>query len=78
LQLPEHTRVEILEGETCLLLCTLLIVTLSRDTDAESEWATLDTSLPDLLVQLGIETNVGCTLQLQSASSFLPDSNLDI
>jgi hypothetical protein len=44
------------------LCCTFLIVSLSRDSDPESERNTLDTSLPDLLVQLGIETNVGCAL----------------
>ena len=38
------------------------IVTLSRDTDTESVWNTLDTSFPDLLVQLGIKTNVGSAL----------------
>jgi hypothetical protein len=40
----------------------LLVVTLSRDSDTQSVWDTLDTSLPDLLVQLGVETNVGCAL----------------
>ena len=45
-----------------LLLGALLVVTLSRDSYAESEWNTLDTSFPDLLVQLGIETNIGGTL----------------
>jgi hypothetical protein len=33
-----------------LLRRTFLVVTLSRDSDSESEWTTLDTSLPDLLV----------------------------
>jgi hypothetical protein len=37
-----------------LLLCALLIVTLSRDTDTESVWNTLDTGFPHLLVELGV------------------------
>ena len=45
-----------------LLLRALLVVTLSRDSDAKSVRNTLDTSLPDLLVQLGIKTNIGCAL----------------
>ncbi|KAA8574956.1 hypothetical protein EYC84_004186 [Monilinia fructicola] len=45
-----------------LLLGTLLVVTLSRDSYAKSEWNTLDTSFPNLLVQLGVETNIGGTL----------------
>jgi hypothetical protein len=56
------------------LRCTLLIVTLSRDSDTESEWAALDTSLPDLLVQLGIEANIGSTLD---SSISTPDDLLE-
>ena len=40
------------------LLGALLIVTLARDADAESVGDTLDTLLPDLLVQLGVEADV--------------------
>lgn len=45
-----------------LLLGALLVVTLTADADAETEWDTLDTALPDLLVQLGVEADVGGTL----------------
>lgn len=48
---------------------TLLVVTLSRDSDTQSVRNTLDTSLPDLLVQLGIETNVGCALDSNPMSA---------
>lgn len=41
-----------------LLLCALLIITLSRDAHTESVRNTLDTLLPDLLVQLRIEADV--------------------
>ena len=37
-----------------LLLCALLIVTLSRDADTESVWNTFDTGFPHLLVELGV------------------------
>lgn len=47
---------------------TLLIITLSRDADAESVWNALDACLPDLLVQLGIETNIGGALDLLLAT----------
>lgn len=40
------------------LLCTLLVVTLARDTDTQAEGDTLDTGFPDLLVQLGVEADV--------------------
>ena len=46
-----------------LMRSTLLVVSLSRDSDTQSVRNTLDTSLPDLLVQLRIETNVGCALE---------------
>jgi hypothetical protein len=50
-----------------LLLGVLLIVTLTRDADTETEGDTLDAALPDLLVQLGVEADVGGTLS-QSVS----------
>jgi hypothetical protein len=37
-----------------LLLGALLVVTLTRDADTEAERNTLDTRLPDLLVELGV------------------------
>jgi hypothetical protein len=45
-----------------LLLGALLIVTLARDADTEAERNTLDTTLPDLLVQLGVEADVASAL----------------
>ena len=45
-----------------LLLGVLLVVTLTRDADAKAEGDTLDAALPDLLVQLGGEADVGGTL----------------
>ena len=54
------------------LFCIFFVISLSRDSDAESEWTTLDTSLPDLLVQLGIETNIGCALYHTSVRSYIP------
>lgn len=41
-----------------LLLGALLVVTLAGDADTETEGDTLDTGLPDLLVQLGVEADV--------------------
>lgn len=41
-----------------LLLGVLLVVTLTRDAHTQTEWDTLDTGFPDLLVQLGVETDV--------------------
>ena len=40
------------------LLGTLLVVTLAGDADTETERNTLDTGLPDLLVQLGVEADI--------------------
>lgn len=40
------------------LLGVLLVVTLAGDADTETEGNTLDTGFPDLLVQLGVETDV--------------------
>jgi hypothetical protein len=37
-----------------LLLGALLVVTLTRDADTETERNALDTGLPDLLVKLGV------------------------
>lgn len=44
------------------LLGVLLVVTLARDADTQAEGDTLDASLPDLLVQLGVEADVLGTL----------------
>lgn len=41
-----------------LLLGALLVVTSARDADAESVWNTLDTLLPDLLVELGVNADI--------------------
>lgn len=48
-------RVELLGG-------SLLVVTLTGDADAKSEWASLDTGLPDLLVQLWVDADISGTL----------------
>jgi hypothetical protein len=45
-----------------LLLGALLVVSLSADTHAQSEWNALDAALPDLLVQLRVETDVAGSL----------------
>lgn len=45
-----------------LLLGVLLVITLTGDADAEAVRHTLDAALPDLLVQLGVEADVGGTL----------------
>lgn len=41
-----------------LLLGALLVVTLAGDADTEAEGDALDTALPDLLVELGVEADV--------------------
>ena len=41
-----------------LLLGAFLVVTLTRDADTEAEWDALDTRLPDLLVELGVEADI--------------------
>lgn len=51
-----------------LLLGTLLVVSLTADADAEAEWNALDAGLPDLLVQLRVEANVGGALRKQQVS----------
>ena len=49
-----------------LLLSTLLVVSLSRDTDSDSVGNALDTTLPELLVQLGVESDIRGTKLLLS------------
>jgi hypothetical protein len=44
------------------LLGVLLVVTLAGDADTETEWDTLDTGFPDLLVELGVDADVLGTL----------------
>ena len=51
-----------------LLLGALLVVTLARDADTEAERNTLNTTLPDLLVQLGVEADVASALQSKKVS----------
>lgn len=58
-----------------LLLGALLVVAPPRDADAESIRNALDTLLPDLLVQLGIQTDIRgalCAI-IVSLLSILPD-----
>lgn len=45
-----------------LLLGALLVVTSPGDADANSVWDALDTLLPDLLVQLGVDADIGGAL----------------
>lgn len=47
-----------------LLLGALLIVTLTADTDTDTEGNALDTGFPDLLVQLGVEADVTGALEV--------------
>ena len=54
-----------------LLLGALLVVTLARDADAEAERNTLNTTLPDLLVQLGVEADVASALDGGRTSQLL-------
>jgi len=53
-----------------LLLGTLLIVTLAGDADTKTVWHTLNTGLPDLLVELGVEADVAGTLRKKHVSSY--------
>jgi len=46
-----------------LLLSVLLVVTSPRDADADPVRLALDTALPDLLVQLRVDPDVGCALR---------------
>lgn len=52
------------------LLGTLLVVTLAGDANTETEGDTLDTGLPDLLVEGGVEADVLGTLCTLLARSF--------
>ena len=45
-----------------LLLGALLVVTLTGDADTETEGNALDAGFPDLLVELGVEADVGSAL----------------
>ena len=45
-----------------LLLGALLVVTLTGDADTEAVWDALDAGFPDLLVELGVEADVGSAL----------------
>jgi hypothetical protein len=59
------SNVDSLNVREKLLLSTLLVVSLSGDTDTDSVWDTLDTSGPKLLVQLRVDTDIrGTHLQL--------------
>src|SRR5689334_9846212 len=49
-----------------LLLGALLVVTLPADADTDAEGNALDAVFPDLLVQLGVEADIGGTLLKQS------------
>lgn len=40
------------------MLCALFVITSARDTDTEAVWDTLDALLPDLLVQLRVDTDI--------------------
>lgn len=57
------------------MFCAFFIVTSTRDTDTEAVRDTLDTLLPDLFVQLGVDTDIpgslfrlleGCSSRLES------------
>src|SRR4051812_22306541 len=56
-----------------LLLGTLLVVTFPGDADTEPVWDTLDALLPNLLVELGVETDIGRALDPASVSCSFPD-----
>jgi hypothetical protein len=45
-----------------LLLGTLFVITLSRNANAKSVWDAFDAGFPDFLIELGVETDVGCAL----------------
>lgn len=49
-----------------LLLSTLLVVSSAGNADAQSVGNTLDTLLPDLLVQLGVDADISSTLNNSS------------
>ena len=51
-------NIDSLDVREKLLLSTLLVVSLSRDADSDSVRNALDTTLPELLVQLGVESDI--------------------
>ena len=53
-----------------LLLGVLLVVTLTGDADTETVGDALDTGLPDLLVELGVDTDVGGALLIAMKSLY--------
>lgn len=55
-----------------LLFGTLLVVTSPGDADAKSVRNALDTLLPDLLVQLGVEADIGGALKSPTIVSISP------
>lgn len=58
------------------LLGVLLVVTLAGDADTETEGDTLDTGFPDLLVELGVDTDVLGTLLNTLATRLSPKGRL--
>lgn len=54
--------VDSLDVAVKLLLSTLLVVSSAGNADAQSVGNTLDTLLPDLLVQLGVDADISGTL----------------
>jgi len=59
-------NIDSLDVREKLLLSTLLVVSLSRDADSDSVRNALDTTLPELLVQLGVESDIRSTKLLLS------------
>ena len=59
-------NIDSLDVREKLLLSTLLVVCLSRDADSDSVRNALDTTLPELLVQLGVESDIRGTKLLLS------------
>ena len=55
-----------------LLLGALLVVSSSGDAYADSVWNALNTLLPHLLVQLGVQADVSGTLKTVRVSNFDP------
>lgn len=52
-----------------LLLSALLVVTLTGDADAETEWDALDSGFPHLLVQLRVEADILGALKVRVSAS---------